>query len=64
MKFRVSYLHDNLGRARSYPMTADAALALARSWEREGEREVRIEDDQSGDEWTIDGFVAAGVNQR
>jgi hypothetical protein len=56
MPFRVIYDHKH-GLARSNPLTAEAALNMARTWVRDGEEGVRIEDEDTGEVWTVEGFT-------
>lgn len=59
MKFVVRYLHSSGEIARSYPMAAEDAARLAADWVRDGERDVLVENLDTGDVWTPEQFKAA-----
>jgi len=56
MAFRVIYDHKH-GLARSNSLAAEAALSMARTRVRDGEEGVRIEDEDTGEVWTVEAFM-------
>lgn len=56
-RYVVGFEHE-LGRARSYRMTDQAALKMAQDWVRAGEIGVLVEDPVSGEVWTAEQFRA------
>ena len=56
MTFVVRYLHSSGEIARSYPMAAEDAARIAADWVRDGERDVLIENLDTGDVWTPEQF--------
>jgi hypothetical protein len=58
MTFVVRYLHSSGEIARSYPMAAEDAAWIAADWVRDGERDVMIENLDTGDVWTPEQFKA------
>lgn len=56
MRFVVRYSHSSGEIARSYPMAAEDAARIAADWVRDGERDVMVENLDTGDVWTLEQF--------
>ena len=53
MLFGALFDHE-LGTARSYLTDERSALKLARDWIRDGEKGVRIQNEDETEEWTVE----------